>query len=198
MTRLRQASAFSLVEVLVALTILGMAGAALLLATEAAATATDDALERTIAQGVAQQYIDDCLGNRYVEAGVSPELPWLGRENGEHAWPLKTALFDDTDDFNGYESYPLRDSWAVALGQGDAQGSTRHPQFQLRSDYFDRWFTRIRVHYVDADQPAKNLPSGQTSGFRAVEVEVGRVLPNGSIRVLSQLRRVYSYVPSPS
>jgi type II secretory pathway pseudopilin PulG len=198
MTPSRDTAAFSLVEVLVALTIVGMAGAALLLATEAAVVATDDALERTIAHGLAQQYVDECLGTRYVEAGTSPESSWLGRESGEHTWPSQRAVFNDTDDFNGYVAYPLRDPWAVTMGQGDGNGASRHPQFQLRSNYFQQWFATIRVYYVADDDPATRLASGETSGTRAVEVHVGKFQSNGSVRILSRLRRVYSYVPPPS
>src|SRR5207249_7453023 len=80
----RRISGFSLIEALIALTITSMAGAVLLLGVQSSLDTTLEAVERTIADGVAQQTMDEVLTKRYVGAGDNP----LGTTFG----PLATEL----------------------------------------------------------------------------------------------------------
>src|SRR5262245_52995751 len=116
---------FSLVEVLVSLTLLGLAGSTLLLATASTMQAGNDALAQTIARGVAEQLLDEILGQPYCETGGNPLAYPLGPNAGETSNPLKTSLFDDTDDYNGYTCSPPRDAWGIDLGTENGQGGQR-------------------------------------------------------------------------
>jgi type II secretory pathway pseudopilin PulG len=186
--------AFSLVEVLVALTLIGLAGATLLLATTATTEAGADAMARSIARGIAEQLIDDAAGVGYHEPGSPPLSYPLGRDAGETANPLQTALFDDTDDFHGYHSSPPRDRFGMPLGQGNHQGGLRPENFRMPDGYFANWQVEVSVAFADEDSPAQDLAPPATSGLKAVRVRVTRQW-NGSVQELIMLRQVFAYVP---
>src|SRR5688572_11889733 len=63
----RPRRAFSLIEALIALSITAMAGAVLLLSVDSSLQSTGDAVERTIADGVAQRLLDEILTRRFVD-----------------------------------------------------------------------------------------------------------------------------------
>ena len=186
---------FTLVEAMVAITLIALAGSALLLAAQTAMDSSDHAFEQNLAAAIANQTIDEVLGLRYGAAGASPYQYPLSAGGHELSSPQKRILFDDTDDFNNYSSRPLRDPWAVELGQGDGAGGSRHPSFQLRDDYFDDWAVDVHVVYVDPNDLSKDLSGSNTSGYRALEVTVGKFGDDGSLRQLATIRRVYGYIP---
>lgn len=188
---------FTLVEVLLALTIIVMAGSALLLATHAAMNSATDSLDQTIAQGIARQFLDEAMGLAYAEPGSDPFSLHLGPDAGEDAATGRFAVFDDTDDFALDHAAAPVDPWGQPLGTGDDQGSQRHPNFRLGLDYFHDWELTSTVVYVDEADPATALPAGSVSGMRAIEVSVYKRQQQGSARLLANIRRVYSYVPSP-
>ncbi len=188
--------AFSLVEVLVSLTIIGLAGAALLLAAESTTQTGNDALSATIAHGIAEQILDDVMGQRYVAATDSPTVLPFGIEAGESNNPVKIVLFDDTDDFHGLDQTPPLDPWGVALGQGDSAGGLRPEDFRVSASSFANWRTTVAITYVNETNPAVDLTGSATSGMRAVTVTVKRTV-NGVTDTLTKIRRVFSYVPTP-
>lgn len=191
----RRLHAFSLIEAMVALSITAMAGAVLLLATEGVLKSTNDAVAQTVAQGMAAQLIDEVLGARYC-AATNPYETSLSAS----AWELAGSgreRFNDTDDYNNYTATPPKDLWGVTLGQGDDAGGLRHPSLRNSSSEFQKWRQRIEVYYVNPSDPTQRLPNSSPTDFRAVEVTIERFEPNGSVRPLAKLRRVYCYVPIP-
>ena len=193
--RRRLGGGFTLVEAMVAITLIALAGSALLLATQTSSDSMEQAFEQNLARGIANQMVEEVLGRRYVAAGGSPYQYPLTAGSHEITSPQQRILFDDTDDFHNYSSRPLRDPWAIELGLGDAAGGLRHPNFQLRDDYFDDWMAGISVHYADPNDLSRNLTGSNTSGYRALTVTLGRHEENGSVRRLATVRRVYGYVP---
>jgi len=71
-------SAFTLIEAMIALSITSLAGAVLLLSVQSSLDTTIEAVDRTIADGVAQQTMDEVLTKRWVGAGDSPLTTILG------------------------------------------------------------------------------------------------------------------------
>lgn len=200
MTRAAHRSAssggFTLVEAMVAITLIALAGSALLLATQTSMDSSDLAFEQSLARGIANQIVDEVMGRRYGAAGASPYQYPLSAGSHETSTPQKRILFDDSDDFNNYASRPLRDPWAVELGQGDGAGGSRHENFQVRDDYFDNWEVAISVRYANANDLSQNLTGSNTSGYRALEVTVRKHNDDGSVRRLATVRRVYGYFPT--
>jgi type II secretory pathway pseudopilin PulG len=189
-------AAFTLVEALVAISIMALAGSVLFLAATSSLETLDDAVRRVIAEGMADQLLNEVVTKRYMESGESPT-----------AWPLGPApneasgngreLFDDTDDFHQFSAQPAEGVWGEELGTGDDLGGQRHPNFVIPDNTFDQFRQRVRVYYVDPANLALPLADGQVSDYRAVEVAIDHVRPDGSLREIAVRRRVYAYLPPP-
>lgn len=167
-----------------------------LLAMETTVQTSTDSAEQTIAEGMARQLLDEALSKRYMTPGGNPYQYPLSASWWEQAGSGRQR-FDDTDDFNGFVAEGAEDLWGEPLGEGDDQGGTRNPAFEVPANYFSRWRQQIRVYYVDADDFTSRLPAFNTSNYRAVEVTISKREPDGTLRTLANLRRVYSYVPEP-
>src|SRR5215211_450520 len=98
---------FSLIEALIALSITSIAGSVLLLSVQSSLDTTIEAVEQTIADGVAQQTMDEILTKRYVGQGESPLATTLGAATSE-LLGVGTSLFDDADDYHNYINQPLK------------------------------------------------------------------------------------------
>jgi type II secretory pathway pseudopilin PulG len=191
-TSMRRRAGFTLVEATVAIGLTALAASVLLMGTTTSLGTGQDAQDQAIALGMAEQLMDEVVGNRYMEYGVSPYQTALGpgadEANGTR------ALFDDIDDFHAWRSQPPKDCYGIALGKDDGQGGTRDANFQVPAGLFDRWRQEIDVCYVSETDLTTALGSGKTSDYRAVEVRIMRDNPQGGARQLARLRRVVAYV----
>ncbi len=185
---------FTLVEALTAITVCTLAGAAVVLALNSAYRSNESMIQWLQAQGLAEQLADEIAGKRYHAVGVGPEQWPLGP--GGHEGPSRSQ-YDDIDDFAQYSAGPPVDSWDIAVGQGDGQGGWRHPALRLDSQIFQSWQQQVRVYYVNPNDWSQELPPGQTSRVRALEVRIRLVEPDGTVRTLAEVRRVFAYVPPP-
>ncbi len=191
-----RARGFTLVEALVAITITAIASSVLLLGFTSAVQTTHEAMQQTIAQGIADQLADEVVGCRYMAIGTTPYQITLGPSATERAAGTR-ELYNDIDDFDGFVAQPPADPWGVELGTDDQSGDERHPAFHLDDGYLDDWREEISVYYVDPTDLTTPLPHGQVSDYRAVEVAVLCDRPEGGTRELARVRRVVAYVPSP-
>src|SRR6478609_4986919 len=194
-TRLRGRLAFSLIEALIALSITSIAGAVLLLSVQSSLDTTIEAVDKTIADGVAQQTIDEILTKRFVGPAENPLTAVLGALSSE-LQSLGTSLFDDTDDYAGYIAQPLKGLSGETLGTGDDSGGLRLQNFRVRSDYFQNWRVRVDVYYVNADNHL--VRSATATNFRMIDVNVELVRTNGSVLPLANRKRLIAYVPPPT
>jgi hypothetical protein len=190
-------AAFTLAESLIAITIVGMTGAVLLLAVESTLQNTWDSVDRTIAEGMADQLLDEILAKRYMAEGESARQTPLGRnayENGS----LGRERYHDSDDYHGFVALPAEGVWGEPLGTGNDRGGQRHPAFRVPTSMFENWRQRVEVYYVNPTNHAIRLTGNNTSYFRAVEVHIEYVQPDGGVRSLATRKRVYAYLPPPS
>ena len=88
--RKRLPAAFTLIEVLVAISIASIAGSVLLLGITSSTQTTTESLQQTIALGMAQQLMDKAVGEPNLPLGITqdtpPVDPWgieLGKDDGE-------------------------------------------------------------------------------------------------------------------
>jgi len=189
---------FTLVEAMVAMTIIAIAGAAVLVGVESGLQTTNDCLEQTVAAGLARQLLDEVVGGRYSEYSDAGSDTAHDSVPGPTAWEAAAGTrerFDDIGDFNAFRSQAPVDTWGVPLGQDDTQGRRRHPSFYAPSGLFGTWRQEIDVYYVSEADLATRLPAGQVSDYRAVEVRIVLVDPAGGNRTLVSLRQVVAYVP---
>jgi prepilin-type N-terminal cleavage/methylation domain-containing protein len=197
---------FSLIEALIALSITALAGSVLLLSVDSSLQSTSDAVERTIADGVAQRLLDEILTRRFVDldetSGSSGNgalgLSWLKDVLGATTSEILGdgfELFDDVDDFAGHIAKPLKGSYGEVLGTGDDTGNPRLDNFRLRSSFFNDWRQRVDVYYVSATD--HTVRSNTVTAYRAIEVFVERVGDDGTVFPLAHRKRIVTYVQPP-
>jgi hypothetical protein len=181
------------VEALVALSITALAGAVLLLSVESSLDNTTAAVEQTIADGLAQQLLDEVMTKRYHDPTTTPLSTDLGANSFERSGNGRER-YNDTDDYHGYVAAPLVGIWGKKFGTGDDVGGNRPEAFRLRSGYLDHWRARVLVYYVDPTDPSIKLTSNPDY-YRAVEVHIEYLEPDGTVRSLASRKRVIAYVP---
>ena len=198
--RLRTHTGFTLIEALVAISIMALAGSVLLLAAQTSLDATDDAAKQAIAQGICDQVLDEILSKRYMEAGDAYDKNVLNANSGEST----RQLWDDTDDFNSYSVQPIQDTYGQTLGNGDDAGGTRHANFKIVNGFFAKWRLRVDIYYVSSSDLSLRLDNPAvaaggtlttTSGYRCAEATVDYQDTDGTYRTLAKGRRVYAYMP---
>jgi type II secretory pathway pseudopilin PulG len=185
---------YTLVEAMVALSLTAMAGAVVLLTVETSLDAADQALEQTIAAGMAEQLLDEVMGAMYCAPGSDPHEVTLAPDSGETLGSGRDQ-FDEIGDYNGYLAQPPEDRWGKPLGHGDDADGLRRANFRTPAGVFDSWRQQVEVYYVQADDPATRLTGSQTSDYRAVEVVISRQISGGGYVELARLRRVVAFVP---
>jgi type II secretory pathway pseudopilin PulG len=191
----RRRRGYTLVEAMVALSLTAMAGAVVLRSIETSLDAADQALQQTIAAGLAEQLLDEALGAMYCAPGGDSQQFPLGAD----AWESQGAgreRFNEIGDYHGFAAQPPEDPWGSALGQGDEEGGLRHPNFRSRAGGFAAWKQEVEVYYVDENDPSVRLPASQTSNYRAVEVVIRRQVGNNGYLELARLRRVIANLPT--
>ena len=186
---------FSLVEALIALSITSLAGAVLLLSVQSSLDTTIDAVDQTIADGIAQQTLDEILTKRYVGPTESPTATTLGPSTSE-LLSGGTTYFDDADDYNGYTAIPIKGWYGELFGTGDDSGNLRLASFRVRREFFQNWRVRVNVYYVSPDD--HTLQSATPTYFRAIEVTVEQLKSSGAVVPLATRKRVITYIPPPS
>ncbi len=186
-------SGFTLVEAVVSTAIVTFAGSALLLGIASAIDSTDMVLEQMLAEGMAQQLMDEIAGRRYAEAGLGGHQTTLGPETGESSGFSRQG-FDDLDDYHQLSTSPPCDAWGIRVGEDDSRGSRRVSSLR-RSNRFDTWRQFVEVHYADPSDLTRVLAPGQTSNYRLVIVTIDVRENQTTRRPLAQLTRVFSYVP---
>ncbi|WP_254511930.1 type IV pilus modification PilV family protein [Anatilimnocola floriformis] len=183
---------FSLVEALVALTIMTMAGSVMLLAIESCLTSTSDAVDKLIADGMANQLLDEISVRRFMAVGDTPLT--ISGPSATEAAASGRQLFNDLDDYKNVSSMPAKGIWGETLGTGNDSGGARNTNFCIPSTQFTRWRQRVDIYFVSATDHSQKLTSG-TSYYRAVEVNIEYVATTGSVKPLAKRRRVYAYLP---
>jgi len=177
-----------------------MAGAVLLLSVESSLENTADAVDRTIADGIAQQMLDQILTKKYVEnAGAGGALADVLAGVGAALDELTgggTELYDDVDDYNGYMANPPEDIYGQPLGTGDNAGGQRLANFRVPGAFFQNWRVRVQVYFVDPSD--HRIVSSSATAYRAVQVVVERLEADGSAITLADRKRVISYIQPPA
>lgn len=188
---------FTLVEVMVSMSIMAIAGAAILLGVQSAVKTTDDIVEETIAAGIARQLLDEILGARYATPGGGPyDVSAMGPSAHEKL-AVGRMMYDDTDDYLSVQDEPPQDRWGNLLGRGDGSGNARATPFAIRSGMLDNWRQKVDVYYVSNSDPSVKMPPGKPSDYRAAEVHVYRIDSDGKKREVYRTRQVFTYLQSP-
>jgi type II secretory pathway pseudopilin PulG len=187
-------SGFTFIEAMTAVTIASVVGLAILTGVNASLQNTTAALDETIGLGMAQQLMDEIAGQGYARIPASPYDSPLAPDTAELLGPGRSQ-FTNLADYNNLSELPPLDFWGVPLGNDDGQGAMRNPSMQIGT-YFANWQRTATVYYVSATNLSTELPAGQTSNYRAVEVHVSVQDKAGVLHPVASLRQVFAYVPS--
>ena len=165
--RLRVSRGFTLVETIVSMVIISIAGLAIASALGVAFTHSSDNLLHTKTNQLAQAYIEEIQSRRYDEAtpiGGTPPCSPCGPIGSEGE--LRTE-FDDVDDYDGVDDLPPLNSLA--------QPMTDFPGFRVQ----------VAVAYASAAQVAA-WQLDDTSDAKVITVTV--TAPDGASRVFPAIR----------
>lgn len=185
---------FTLVEALAALTVVGICALPLLMGLSASIDTTTLSSEQTIAQGIAQQLLDEIAGQRYAGNEGGTTLGPTAWEQGGTA----RERFDDLDDYHGYSATPPCDAFGQPLGADDGVGGRRPTAMQLPDRFLNRWRQQVSVQYVTEANPLVVSVGGVATGLKAVTVTISYDDPTVGWRELARARRVFAAVPPPA
>jgi type II secretory pathway pseudopilin PulG len=187
---------FTMVEATVAIALTAIAGAAVLVGVTSSIDATSDVVHQTLADGMAQQLVDEIVGSLYAAPGSGAYQTDLGPTNWETSGPGRSR-FNDIDDFRGEISQPPTDPNGVVLGNDDGLGGTRHANFCAPSDFFNHWRERVDVYYVSSSDFSQRLSGSSTSDYRCVEVKIDYQDPLRGWLTVAQVKRIVTYLQVP-
>ena len=191
----RARAGFTLVEALVSITIAALASSALYLGLIGSLNTARHSLEQSMANGIAEQLIDEVLGNVYVTGG-NPRQATLGPDAWESAG-LHRERYNDIDDYTGIFATPPKDMYGITLGSENGVGGLRHANFRAPSTFLSNWRTEIDVYYVNEANTSTKVTTSPYSYMRAVEVRIYAVEAPSVKRLITKVRRVHGYVPLP-
>jgi prepilin-type N-terminal cleavage/methylation domain-containing protein len=192
-TARRPRTGFTLVEALVSITIAAMASSALYLGLIGSLNTAQHSLEQTIANGIAEQLIDEVLGQMYVTGG-DPRQATLGPDAWESAG-VHCERFNDIDDYAGVFAAPPKDAYGVPLGSENGTGGLRSANFRALGSFMANWREEIDVYYVNESDSTTKVTT--PTYMRVVEVRIYEVQSPTVKRLITQVKRVHGYVPPP-
>ena len=173
--------AFSLVESLVAITLLAMAGMLLLLATEGVINTSQESQERALAESLARQLLDEVLNHPLQLPDTATPAPLD---------PSKRATYATVWDYDGYRHSPPVDPWGIPCGKGNDEGGLRTAPFQAPAEWYAGLERHVTVRYVDPFDVQTMVSGSGGSDVVQVAVTVVRRDPNGAARPLARAVRL--------
>lgn len=186
---------FTLVEALLSISLTAIVGTALVAALESTGEVNRAALDRFVAQGIAETIMDEIAGFSYCELGTSAyQLP-LGPGSSEWVGSNRTGC-DDIDDFHGLNQKPPLDPWGVQFGRDSVGTTERHASFCLPTNYLSRFRCKVEGYYVSSADLNTRLTGTNVSDYRAFHVKVSVTDPGTNEREIVNLRRVFSNIPA--
>ena len=185
--------AFTLIETMTAMSILALVGGTLMANMAATTNTAQEAVDRAIGLGMAQQLLDEICGMKYAESLGTEYDTGLGPGSPEVSAGARKQ-FDDIDDYLGVSTSVPTDRWGIALGADNGKQGTRLAAFQAPSTYFTGWRQQVDIFYVSDTNLSTKLTSG-TSSHRKIEVRITAAQADGRVRVLAYVSRVVAYVP---
>lgn len=192
----RHPCGFSLMEAVVAMSIVAFASSVLLLGIESTIESVDEQEEVTIADGLARQMLDEIQGQCWVDPLQSDPYPTeLAPASDELVGPGRSRL-DDNDDYHQYTANPPVDVGGHPLMTADPSGKTLPNSFQLPSSYLNRWRRTVRVAYVSESNHSQEVSSSTPTNYRAITCEIYRQNADNTWRLILQKQRILSYVPA--
>lgn len=175
-----------MVESLMAMAVAAISGTALLTSIGTAIQSSTETLNTSLAQGLAEQLMDEVSATRFPAATNVPLSAKSAR-----------SVFDDMDDFNAYSRSPPEDRNGYAIGTegpGSLPPAMRALWMQPDASFFNGFSQQVLVERLLPNGTGWTVVSQHTD-YRRVTVTISATDPRGQTRDLAQVVRVFAYSP---
>jgi hypothetical protein len=176
-----------MLESLTSMTIVTISGTALLTAAMAAVQSSSEGANILLAQGIANQLMDEIAAMRFPD-GVSPAPP---------TGTLR-ALFNDLDDYAGWSARPPTDRQGCVLGtEGSSAGGVnvlRPIAVQPDASTLGSFTESVLVERVQPNSSGDWTTVTTHTGHRRVTVQVNYTDARGVTRPLATNTRIFAAV----
>ncbi|MDA7952127.1 MAG: hypothetical protein MPJ24_11655 [Pirellulaceae bacterium] len=170
-------NAFTLVESLVAISLTTLAVGAFVSSIETTQSSASSGVEQLIAEGLAQQLLDEALGLPVQKTAI-PITANLSN--------APRSTFTHLEQYHQVTENPILDIYGHPLGKEDGQGGLRGADYQA-IERFQKWHRHITVEYMDRETPS--LPSGIVTDLLRVRVRVRKMNHDGTHTSLADVSR---------
>ncbi|WP_158545482.1 hypothetical protein [Bremerella cremea] len=186
-----------MMEAIVAMMIVAIAGSVLLLGVEATLESSVEQEEVVVADGIARQLLDEIQGQNWVDPELrgSPYQTSLSASADESRGPGR-LYFDDTDDYNDYVSTPPVDIRGEMITSADTSGDILPDAFRPSSSKLINWRCEVEVAYVKETDHATKQPDNSPTNYRVIICRVFHQDFDNTWRQVVQRDRIISYLPA--
>ena len=194
--------AFTLVESLIAMTVIALAGAALLTSIAWAVSSCNDTLFQVVGRGFGVQLMDEIAAANFP-AGYSAPVASTGFR----------YTFTKIDDYANFSESPPHTKSGAVLGNDQSSSATdpyaammsmagmssgRPTALQAAPEFVGRFARSVLVERVQPSATGSWSVVTQNSSYRRVTVTVTYTLPGSQARPVAKVMRVFgSITPSP-
>ena len=183
----RRRRGITLIESLIAVSLTTLAGSALLSTIGSTVQISTDSTYTAIAQGLADQLMDEVSAAKFPRTGSSMTSGGQGRTG-----------FDDLDDYNGWNASPpqTRDGMPIGTERMTA-GSTsmsRPTSFQPAPTFVSRFRQQVTVEKIAEVSGGSWVVVTSTTSLRRVTVTISYTDARNQTKVLAVQTRVFSDV----
>ena len=179
------------------MTVIALAGAALLTSVAGAVTSCNDAIFQTVGRGLAQELMDEIAASKFP-IGTTPVASTTVR-----------AFFTTIDDYSGFTERPPRTKGGSILGTEQSSSaisstvvtttisssSSRPTALQAPTDFMNRFTRSVLVEQVQPSTSGSWTVSTQNTLYRRVTVTVSYTVAANQTRQVAKVSRLFAVVP---
>ena len=191
---------FTFVESVIAMTVIAIAGAALLTAVASAVTSCNDSVFQAVGRGLAQQLMDEIAASKFPSSTTAASTT------------TTRAYFTTIDDYSGYTESPPHAKGGDVLGTeqssatisyssmmlitpGSSSSTSRPAALQVPTDFMNRFTRTVLVERVQPSTSGVWTVSTQSSLYRRVTVTVSYAVTADQTRPVAKVSRIFASVP---
>lgn len=193
---------FTFAESVIAMTIIALAGAALLTSVAGAVTSCNDSVFQAVGRGLAQQLMDEVAASKFPNSTSTTTA----------SASTTRSFFTTIDDYSGFTEHPPRTKGGDVLGTEQSASamsysammmassgvsSTGRPtSLQVPTDFMNRFTRSVLVERVQPSSNGTWTVTTQSSLYRRVTISVTYSVSADQSRPVAKISRVFASVPA--
>ena len=185
---------FTFVESVIAMSVIALAGAALLTSVAGAVTSCNDAIFQSVGRGLAQQLMDEIAARKVPNATTTAAAT--------------RSLFTTVDDYSGFTESPPHTKGGDVLGTEQSSAAlsysammmsgtsttSRPAALQVATDFMQRFTRSVLVERVQPGTGGAWTVTAQSTLYRRVTVTVTYTVTANQTRQVAKVSRVFAAV----